>query len=119
MLRTSQNLRTIKHYYAGTTGTHSELSKPMPSSENYDRNYEQEYASQKKRGESGTGSDSGSAKRHRLRRVLLKKKKVKPGQDVDHIKPLSKGGANTPSNGRATSPSKNRSFKRNPDGSMK
>jgi hypothetical protein len=91
----------------------------MPSSDGYKRNYKKEYASQKKRGESGTGSNSGSAKRHRLRRLLLKKKRVAPGQDVDHITPLSKGGGNTPSNAKAVSPSKNRSFKRNSDGSMK
>jgi hypothetical protein len=91
----------------------------MPSSDNYERNYQKEYDSQKERGENGTGSDSGSAKRHKLRRLLVKAKKVREGQDVDHIKPLSKGGSNAPSNGRAVSPSKNRSFKRNADGSMK
>lgn len=33
-------------------------------------------------------------------------------QDVDHIKPLSKGGTSALSNLRVVSPSKNRSFKR-------
>ena len=40
-------------------------------------------------------------------------------QDVDHIKPISKGGTNDPKNLRVVSPSKNRSFKRNSDSSLK
>lgn len=91
----------------------------MPSSKNYVRDYKQEYKTAKKRGEVGTGSGSGNAKRHRLRREMLKLGMVKPGQDVDHKKPLSKGGSNSVANGKAVSPSKNRSFKRNKDGSMK
>ena len=91
----------------------------MPSSKNYKRDMAQEYATQKARGESGTGSNSDNAKRHRARRMMEAKGLVKPGQYVDHKKPLSKGGSNTAGNLRATSPSKNRSFKRNPDGSMK
>jgi len=39
-------------------------------------------------------------------------------QDVDHIKPISKGGTNDPKNLRVVSPGKNRSFKRNKDSSM-
>lgn len=91
----------------------------MPSSDKYQRDYAKEYASQKKRGESGTGSASGNAKRKKLRRLLLKAKLVGKGQDVDHITPLSKGGSNTPANARSVSPSKNRSFPRKANGSMK
>lgn len=91
----------------------------MPSSDNYVRNYKQEYKTAKARGEIGTGSDSGNAKRHRLRRKALKLGMVKPGQDLDHKTPLSKGGANTLKNARAVSPSENRSFPRNKNGSMK
>jgi 5-methylcytosine-specific restriction endonuclease McrA len=91
----------------------------MPSSSNYQRNYDQEYQTQKQRGENGTGSGSGNAKRKRLRRLALKAKIVKAGQDVDHVRPLSKGGANTLDNARAATPSKNRSFPRKSDGSMK
>jgi 5-methylcytosine-specific restriction endonuclease McrA len=43
---------------------------------------------------------------------------VKKGQDVDHIKPLSKGGPNTIKNARAVSPHANRGFPRRKDGSM-
>jgi len=91
----------------------------MPSSKNYVRDYDQEYKTQKQRGESGTGSDSDNAKRKRLRRKALKLGMVKPGQDLDHKVPLSKGGSNTLKNARASSPSDNRSFPRNKDGSMK
>lgn len=91
----------------------------MPSSPNYKRDYAQEYKTAKARGEVGTGSDSGNAKRHRLRRKMLKLGLVKKGQDVDHKQPLSKGGSNTVKNARATSPSANRGFPRNKDGSMK
>lgn len=41
------------------------------------------------------------------------------GKDIDHIKPLSKGGANTKANERIVPASSNRSFSRNKDGSLK
>ena len=41
------------------------------------------------------------------------------GKDLDHIKPLSKGGSSAKSNTRVVSKSANRSFARNKDGSMK
>lgn len=41
------------------------------------------------------------------------------GKDIDHIKPLSKGGTNDRSNQRVVSASANRSFSRNSDGSLK
>jgi hypothetical protein len=44
---------------------------------------------------------------------------IKPNQTLDHKTPLSKGGASTPSNFRGESLSKNDSYPRNPDGSMK
>ena len=91
----------------------------MPSSENYVRDYAQEYKTAKARGEIGTGSDSGNAKRHRARRKALKMGLVKKGQDLDHKKMLSKGGSNKPSNWRAATPHNNRSFPRNSDGSAK
>lgn len=91
----------------------------MPSSPNYKRDYKQEYKTSKSRGEIGTGTNSSNAKRHRLRRQALKLGMVKPGQDLDHKVPLSKGGGNTLKNARATTPHNNRSFPRNKDGSMK
>jgi hypothetical protein len=91
----------------------------MPSSPNYVRDYTQEYKTSKARGEIGTGSGSENAKRHRLRRLMLKKGMLKPGQTVDHIKPLSKGGSNTLKNARPATAHDNYSYQRNPDGSMK
>ena len=41
------------------------------------------------------------------------------GKDLDHIKPLSKGGLNELWNTRAVSQGENRSFARNADGSLK
>ena len=41
------------------------------------------------------------------------------GKDLDHKKPLSKGGSSSKSNLRVVSASSNRSFARNKDGSMK
>lgn len=88
----------------------------MPSSPGYKRDYDQEWKKAKGRGE---GVDN--ARRHRLRRAGVKKGLVKPkdGKDLDHVQALSKGGANTLSNARVTTPSENRSFPRNKDGSMK
>lgn len=41
------------------------------------------------------------------------------GKQVDHIKPLSKGGSNDRSNMRVVPASQNESFSRNKDGSLK
>lgn len=90
----------------------------MPSSPDYVRDYTQETKTAKSRGETG-GSNSDNAKRKRLRRLALKKGMIKPGQDLDHTKALSKGGSNTLKNARAATPHDNRSFPRNHDGSMK
>lgn len=88
----------------------------MPMKE---RNYKQEYKTAKARGENGTGSSSDDAQRKRLRREALAAGKIKPSDELNHKRPLSKGGPNTLSNAEASTPSKNRSFPRNKDGSMK
>lgn len=90
----------------------------MPSSPGYVRNLKREYATQKVRGESGTGSDSENAKRHRDRTKALKLGIITAKQDNDHKVPLSKGGSDKASNLRGETPHANRSFPRNPDGSM-
>jgi hypothetical protein len=61
------------------------------------------------------------AKRNSARRMLEEEGKVSKGdgKDVDHKKPLSKGGGNGKSNLRVTSKSSNRSFPRKKNGAMK
>lgn len=83
----------------------------MPSSKGYVRDYEQERKTAISRGETGVGSKSGDAKRHRARRVVEKrvgKSKLK-GKDVDHIKPVKSGGSNESSNLRVRTVAANRS----------
>lgn len=61
------------------------------------------------------------AARGRARYAMIKagKAKVGDGKDVDHKKPIVKGGGNQPSNLRMVSPSKNRSFARTKKAGMK
>ena len=61
------------------------------------------------------------AARNAARREMMKAGKVHKGdgKDVDHAKPLSKGGTNATSNLRVKSASANRSFSRNSDHTVK
>jgi len=61
------------------------------------------------------------AKRNKARRELMAEGRVSKGdgKDVDHKKPLSKGGGTSRSNLRVTSKSTNRSFARKKNGAMK
>jgi hypothetical protein len=88
----------------------------MPSSKGYKRNYKQEWAAAKKRGE-----DVDNNTRHRARYEMEKAGKVAPndGKDVGHVVALSKGGSNDRKNLRVQNRSTNRSFARNKDGSMR
>ena len=92
----------------------------MPSSPDYKRDYKQEAKTAKARGEGPKNIE-----RKRARRMAVKMGLVKPhdGKDVDHTVPLSEGGAMTggknPANIDIESEHKNRSYARNPDGSMK
>jgi len=81
------------------------------------RNYKQEYANY-----DGTEAvKKKRAQRNKARRMLEAKGVVHKGdgKDVDHKKPLSKGGTTVISNLRAKPAAANRSFKRNSDGSIK
>ena len=81
------------------------------------RDYKQEYANY-----DGTEAvKKKRAQRNKARRMLEATGAVKKGdgKDVDHKKPLSKGGTTVMSNLKAKPAAANRSFKRNSDGSMK
>jgi len=89
---------------------------------NKKRPYKKEYQQQLAREE-----HDDRMERQRARRAIDKKGKdangngkadKREGKDVAHVKPLSKGGSNKDGY-RIQSPSKNRSFKRNKDSSMK
>ena len=80
---------------------------------NKKRPYKKEYSQQVERGE-----HEDRMERQRARRKLDAKGVARKGKDVAHVKALSKGGSNKDGI-RLESPSKNRSFKRNKDSSMK
>lgn len=87
----------------------------MPSSPDYVRNYKQEReAETPKRKEE-------RAKRNAARRAFEQAigHDIPPGYDVDHIKPLDKGGSNSKDNLRIRKASANRSFPRNSRGGVK
>jgi len=89
----------------------------MPSSPNYKRDYKTEY----KVSQSPDKEKKNRAKRNTARRRAEAAGTVSKGddKDVDHKRPLSKGGSNSKSNCRVTTTAANRSFKRKSDGSMK
>lgn len=81
---------------------------------NKPRPYKKEYQQQLNRGEQPKRNA-----RERARYAMDKKGVDREGKDIDHIVPLSKGGTNDKSNLRLVKPETNRSFKRNPDRSVK
>ena len=89
----------------------------MPSSPNYKRNYKEEYENY----HSSSEQRKNRAARNRARYELEKDGKVHKGdgKDVDHKKPIAKGGGNGRSNLRVVPKSENRSFKRNKKAGMK
>lgn len=80
----------------------------MPMKE---RNYKQERKTAIARKETGVGSNSGDAKRHRARRSVEKAsgKKLSTDQHVDHKRKVKDGGGNGKNNLRVVSASKNMS----------
>ena len=80
------------------------------------RDYKKEYASY-----DGTEAvKKKRALRNKARRMMVREGVVKKGdgKDVDHKRPLSKGGNSNRSNLRAVPARSNRSYKRKSDGSM-
>jgi len=81
-----------------------------------ERNYKQEYANYQ-----GTDEQiKNRAKRNKARSIMEKAGKVSKGdgKDVDHKKPLSKGGANHKGNLAVKTKTANRSFARNKKGGI-
>lgn len=87
----------------------------MASGPNYVRDYEQE-----RKTETAKRKDE-RAKRNAARRAFETAigHDIPPGYDVDHIKPLDKGGTNAKGNLRLRTASANRSFPRNSRGGVK
>jgi hypothetical protein len=85
------------------------VNKPRPYKKEYEQ-YQGTEEQKKKR-----------AVRNAARRTLAKSGAVKKGdgKDVDHVLPLSKGGTNKRTNLRAKPATKNRSFARKSDHSVK
>jgi len=81
------------------------------------RNYAKEYANY-----DGTPEvKKKRAQRNKARRIMEREGVVHKGdgKDVDHKTPLSKGGTTVRSNLKAVAATKNRSYKRKSDGSIK
>jgi len=89
----------------------------MPYMTNGKRDYKKQYEKYDSKDE----VKKNRAKRNKARREMERDGKVHKGdgKEVDHKKPLSKGGGTEKGNLRVTSRRKNRSYKRNKDGSMK
>lgn len=85
------------------------VNKPRPYKKEYEQ-YDGTEAVKKKR-----------AQRNKARRMLEREGVVHKGdgKDVDHKKPLSKGGATTRSNLKAVKATSNRSYARNSDHTIK
>lgn len=85
------------------------VNKPRPYKKEYEQ-YDGTPEVKKKR-----------AARNKARRMMEREGLVHKGdgKDVDHKRPLSKGGTTTRSNIRVKSATANRSYKRNADGSVK
>jgi hypothetical protein len=89
----------------------------MPSSPGYKRNYAEEKKTSDARGDMPRRAARDAARRELEKLGMVHKG---DGEDVDHKKPLIKGGPKTAlSNLRVETAHKNRSFPRNKHGGMK
>jgi hypothetical protein len=88
----------------------------MPSAPGYKRDYKEETKTSNARGEKPKRAERNRARRIEMNLGMVKKG---DGKDVDHIKQVEYGGTNAKSNLRVEPAGKNRSFPRNPNGSIK
>jgi len=67
------------------------------------------------------GRKEQRAERMAARRLAIKQGRIPANSplQIDHIKPLSKGGSNSAKNTRAISAHRNESYRRNSDGSIR
>lgn len=87
----------------------------MPSSPGYKRDYKQENKYKSQPDQIAKRVARNAARRDAIRRGLVHKGDSK---QVDHIRPLSKGGTNARSNLRVVGHSRNESFRRNSSGAL-
>ena len=90
----------------------------MPSSPNYKREYSK---SGEGKYDASPARKKARAARNKARRQLTREGLVRKGdgKDVDHKKPISKGGATSRSNLRVLSAKDNRSYSRTKNGKIK
>lgn len=89
----------------------------MPYQKDGKRNYEKEYLLYHSRPEQRANRSERSVAR--VQSNAAGRTHKGDGKDIDHVKPLSKGGSTARSNTRVVEEGTNRSFSRNSDGSMK
>lgn len=89
----------------------------MPYMKDGKRDYKREYAKYHASPEQRANRSERTVARNKANASGVTSKG--DGKDLDHKRPLSKGGSSKPSNLRAVSASSNRSFSRNSDGSLK
>ena len=90
----------------------------MPYQRNGKRNYQKELQWEKKTHPNRVKDRAERNKARRMEEAAGNAHKG-DGKDVDHKTPVSKGGKTVKSNLRVVPASQNRSFSRNPDGSLK
>lgn len=89
----------------------------MPYMKNGKRDYKREYEKYHGSAEQRANRSKRTVARNKANADGITHKG--DGKDLDHKKPLSKGGSNSRSNLRVVDKSTNRSFARNADGSIK
>jgi hypothetical protein len=111
-----RNKMQLTQGYLVILGVKSLYDKDSPETA-MPRDYKKEYENYQ-----GTPEQlKNRAQRNKARAMMTKAGRVTKGdgKDVDHAQPLSKGGTSTAKNLRVKTASSNRSFSRNPNGSIK